>query len=125
MSWLGGSLVVLGLLLALAAAVGLVRLPDVYLRVQASALGALGVTAILLGSVGTGDGRMIARALLVATFLLLSSPVATHAIARAAWQRRQKLCSGGAWDETGRLAAPPEDAAGPDAATHGPPSPGP
>ena len=107
MSWLGGLVVVVGLVLALAAVVGLVRLEDVYQRVQAASLGYLGVTAILLASVATGDGKIIARALLVATFLLLSSPVAAHAIARAAWLRRQALRSKEAWDETGDLADPP------------------
>jgi len=106
-SWLGGLVVVVGLVLALAAVVGLVRLEDVYQRVQAASLGYLGVTAILLASVATGDGKIIARALLVATFLLLSSPVAAHAIARAAWLRRQALRSKEAWDETGDLADPP------------------
>ncbi|HEY0839541.1 MAG TPA: monovalent cation/H(+) antiporter subunit G [Vulgatibacter sp.] len=107
MSWLGGALTVIGLLLALVGVVGMLRLEDVYLRVQAASLGSLGVTAILLASVATGDGGIIARALLVATFLVVSTPVATHAVARAAWQRREKLLSKEGWDETGRLADPP------------------
>jgi len=104
---LGAALVIVGLLLALIAAAGLLRLQDIYLRVQAASVGSLGVVAILLASVGTGNGRIITRALLVATFLLLASPVSAHAITRAAWLRRVKLRSGGRWDETGTLAKPP------------------
>ncbi|HWV38524.1 MAG TPA: monovalent cation/H(+) antiporter subunit G [Vulgatibacter sp.] len=107
MSWVGILLVIVGLLLALVAAAGLLRLQDVYLRLQAASVGAIGVTSILLASLGTGNGRIIVRALLVATFLVLASPVSSHAIARAAWLRREKLGSKGGWDETGTLADPP------------------
>lgn len=113
MSWLAVALVIVGLVLALIASAGLLRLPDLYLRVQAASVGALGVVAILFASVGTGNARIITRAMLVATFLLLASPVSAHAITRAAWLRRQELRSKDGWDETGTLADPPRGEAHP------------
>jgi multicomponent Na+:H+ antiporter subunit G len=70
--------------------IGLVRLPDVYNRAQAATkCVTLGTCAILLGvavlGFGSGIPPMGIKALLCAAFILLTSPVAAHAICRGAY----------------------------------------
>ena len=73
---------------------GLVRLPDVYNRLQASTKSVtLGTCSIMFGTfliVGfTASGI---KALLCIVFLLLTAPVSAHALARSAHRSGVKLC---------------------------------
>lgn len=80
-----GALVVLGLLALTLAVVGIYRMPDVYTEIQATAKGAsLGIVALVLAVALTGDGPAIGRAVLIAVFLVVTAPLAAHALARAA-----------------------------------------
>ena len=83
----------IGLAFDLFGTIGLVRLPDVYNRVQAATkCVTLGTCMILLGVlVGAWGGAMGAKAALCAVFLLLTSPVAAHAIARGAYRSGVRL----------------------------------
>lgn len=83
---LGAAMLVVGALFSLVAAVGVLRFPDLPMRMHAATkagtLGAgllLGAAAVLLpnGSAGV-------RALAAIAFLVLTAPVAAHVIARAA-----------------------------------------
>ena len=80
---------------------GLIRLPDVYNRLQASTkCVTLGTCSILFGTAlvarfsATG-----AKCLLCIFFLLLTSPVAAHAIARGAHRAGIKLWEGSVVDK--------------------------
>ena len=79
---------------------GLVRLPDVYNRLQAATkCVTLGTCSILFGTfliVGFTAGGI--KALLCIIFLLLTSPVAAHAIARGAHRAGIKLWEGSVVD---------------------------
>ena len=88
----------IGLAFNLFGTIGLVRLPDVYNRLQAATkCVTLGTCMILLGVlVGAWGGHagitaMGAKAVLCAVFLLLTSPVAAHAIARGAYRSGVRL----------------------------------
>lgn len=81
---LGIIFIIIGLVFDLFGCLGLVRLPDVYNRLQAATkCVTLGTCSILFGTfliVGfTGAGI---KALLCALFILLTSPTAAHALAR-------------------------------------------
>lgn len=80
--------VVLGAGFSLIAAVGVLRLPDLYTRLHAaSKAGAIGAGLIFLAvAVASLDGAVILRALLGIVFLLLSTPVSAHLLARAAYR---------------------------------------
>lgn len=85
---LGVALIVLGLLVTGVTVYGVVRMKGLYPRLQAASKASmLGAVAILAASVGTRDGATIARAAVVALFLLLTTPIAAHAIANAAYER--------------------------------------
>jgi multicomponent Na+:H+ antiporter subunit G len=85
--------------------IGLVRLPDVYNRVQAATkCVTLGTCMILLGvlvAAWGGAWAMGTKALLCALFLLLTSPVAAHAIARGAYRSGVRLWEGSVVDRYG------------------------
>lgn len=78
------------------AALGVVRLPDLYTRMQAATkAAAVGVGAIM-GAIALSlhSVPVTVRAGLVAVFLLLTAPVAAHAIARSAHTRGVPLAPG-------------------------------
>lgn len=78
----GGFFCVLG-------AVGLLRMPDFYTRVHAaSVVDTLGAGLMLLGMLLQAGLTLVgAKLLMIFVLLLLTSPTATHALARAAWVR--------------------------------------
>jgi multicomponent Na+:H+ antiporter subunit G len=93
-----GVLVVAGGLFSLVAAIGVVRLPDILVRMHASTkAGTLGAGLILLAvAVFFRAGDISARAGAGIAFLLLTAPVAAHMIARAAYFAGVPL-----WKKTG------------------------
>ncbi|MGO4484014.1 monovalent cation/H(+) antiporter subunit G [Rhizobium pisi] len=79
-------LMIVGALFALSAAIGLVRLPDLYTRMHsASKAGTVG-SGLLLFAAGlySEDSVILARALAGFIFFLLTAPVSAHLLARAA-----------------------------------------
>lgn len=69
------------------AGVGVLRMPDLFLRMSATAkAGTLGAGLILLGAAFYFDSFSIyTRAIAIIVFLLLTAPVAAHMIGRAAY----------------------------------------
>ena len=90
---IGYIFIVLGLGFDGIGCIGLLRLPDVYNRLQATTkCVTLGTCSILLGTlVIKGLSTTGVKAILVAVFLLLTSPVAAHALARGAHKSGVKL----------------------------------
>jgi len=70
----------------IAGALGVIRMPDFYTRTHAAGItDTLGAEMILLGLiVQAGFSQTSLKLLLVAFFLFLTSPTATHAVANAA-----------------------------------------
>jgi len=83
---IGLILITVGVLFDLLGCVGLVRLPDVYNRIQASTkCVVLGTTLSLLGAmIWLGTTPAVIKGLLCILFLLITSSTAAHALARAA-----------------------------------------
>lgn len=76
----------IGTALMLIAAIGLLRMPDLYLRNSVASKGpTLGVTALMLASIlYFGELGVSSRAVAVIIFMILTAPVAAHMIGRAA-----------------------------------------
>jgi len=70
------------------AALGVVRLPDLYIRMHAATKsGTLGVTcAIFAVGLHFGDFAIAVRAFLIVVFIFLTAPVAAHLVGRAAYR---------------------------------------
>jgi len=86
--YIGMTIVAIGLLFDLLGCIGLVRLPDVYTRLQAATKSVtMGTCMILIGTcVYAGLGPLGVKALACMLFVLVTSPTAAHAIARGAYR---------------------------------------
>lgn len=94
---LAAFLLLAGGVFAFVAAVGVVRLPDLLIRMHAATkAGTLGAGLILLAVAihGTETGLAL-KALAAISFLLLTAPVSAHLIGRAAYRVGVRL-----WDRT-------------------------
>jgi multicomponent Na+:H+ antiporter subunit G len=82
-------LILAGSTFCLLAAVGLLRFPDLYTRLHASAkAGPLGAGLILLGvAVASADVLVVVRSVVGLVFLIVVSPLSGHLLARAALLR--------------------------------------
>jgi multicomponent Na+:H+ antiporter subunit G len=80
-------LLVLGGAFLLAAAIGVVRMPDLFTRMQTTTKAAtLGISCILIAvSVHMDDLGVAVRAFFTVIFFFLTAPVAAHMIGRAAY----------------------------------------
>ena len=107
-----GAFFVLGATFGLLAAIGVLRMPDVFTRMQASTKAAtLGLHCLLVGlSIAYPETGVVIRAVSVGAFVMLTTSVAAHVIARAAARARVPLWDGTLVDER------PPDLAGADAA---------
>ncbi len=99
----GTILIGIGMAFDVLGCLGLVRLPDVYNRLQAATkCVTLGTCLILIGvavAAGFEQAALAIKALLCAAFILLTSPVGAHALARGAYRSGVKLCEGSVVDE--------------------------
>ncbi|MBI1992810.1 MAG: monovalent cation/H(+) antiporter subunit G [Deltaproteobacteria bacterium] len=84
---ISGVLLLAGATFMLLAAVGVVRMPDLFTRMQTTTKSAtLGAGSMLLAAaLYFGDLGVTTRALAVISFLFLTAPVAAHMIGRAAY----------------------------------------
>ena len=88
---------VVGGAFAFIAALGIVRLPDVFTRMHASAKAAtLGTGLVFAGvAIHFGDTTSVSFCLLAIIFVFVTGPVAAHAIGRAAYRTGVPL-----WEKT-------------------------
>lgn len=86
----GSGVMVLGFVLLVLAALGVLRLPDALSRQHAATkAGTLAVSVILLGvTLRLGAAEWTWRALAIGLVLFLTLPVASHVLARAAFKER-------------------------------------
>lgn len=86
-----------GAIFILLASIGLVRMPDIYLRISVTTKAAtLGVGLILVSAgIYFNEASLISRVIAIICFLLLTAPVAAHMIGRTAYYTGTKL-----WDKS-------------------------
>lgn len=79
--------IIVGVLFVVIGAVGLLRLPDFYIRISAITKAAtVGVACIMIGvALYYNEMSMAFKAFAVILFLLITSPIAAHIIGRAAY----------------------------------------
>jgi multicomponent Na+:H+ antiporter subunit G len=108
--WLTAALMLVGALLTLLAAIGLLRFPDTFLRMQATAKAStLGLACLLAGAaLQLPDLSSIIRLGSIAAFIALTAPLSAHVLARAALHRRTPLWKGTVLNEYDPVACSPE-----------------
>ena len=96
-----GTLIIAGSLFMLLASIGILRLPDLLTRMHATTkAAALGVMLIMLAAaMHFAETSIVARALAIVVFILMTAPVAAHVIGRAGYFVGSKLWSGTVKDE--------------------------
>ncbi|NMB80582.1 MAG: monovalent cation/H(+) antiporter subunit G [Ignavibacteria bacterium] len=97
MEIISSALIILGSLMILISSIGLIRMPDLYMRMSATTKATtLGVGFVLIGTaIFFWEVGIVSRLLIIIVFLLLTAPVAAHMIGRAAYIDGVKL-----WDKT-------------------------
>ncbi|WP_178983446.1 monovalent cation/H(+) antiporter subunit G [Winogradskyella helgolandensis] len=92
-----GILATFGTVFVLLAAVGLIRMPDTYLRISVTTKAAtLGIGLILIAAaVYFNDLSITSRVLAIILFIVLTAPIAAHLIGRASYFIGIKL-----WDKS-------------------------
>jgi multicomponent Na+:H+ antiporter subunit G len=90
--WIVALLMLGGSAFMLLSAIGLLRMPDLLTRMQASTKASTLGAACLLGAFAIRSGEVadVSRAILVVVFLFVTTPVAAHMIARAAHRRLEE-----------------------------------
>ncbi|MHB1329920.1 MAG: monovalent cation/H(+) antiporter subunit G [Gemmatimonadales bacterium] len=95
--WIAGTLLLLGGVIILIAGIGVLRLPDFFMRMHAATkAGAAGSGFILLGVAALHpEAGTLIKAAVAILFLLLTTPIASHLLARAGYVGGVSL-----WDGT-------------------------
>jgi multicomponent Na+:H+ antiporter subunit G len=98
---ISAALLVVGACFMLLAGLGVLRLPDLFMRLQAATKAStLGVGCLMLGvAVHFQDLGVTTRAVLIIAFFFLTAPVGAHVIARAAYAVGVPLWKGTITDE--------------------------
>jgi multicomponent Na+:H+ antiporter subunit G len=101
---IGLALMVGGAFFNLCGCIGLVRLPDLYNRLQAATkCVTLGTCLLLAGAcVHQGFGAIGVKALVCILFVFITSPTAAHALSRGAYRGGVKLWEKSVVDEYGK-----------------------
>ncbi len=88
-----GILAFLGTLFVLFAAVGMIRMPDTYLRISVTTKAAtLGIGLLLLAAaIYSPEIAITAKVLVIILFILLTAPVSAHLIGRTSYFSGVKL----------------------------------
>jgi multicomponent Na+:H+ antiporter subunit G len=99
--WIVAGLLIFGAAFSFLAAVGIVRLPDVFTRMQASTKAStLGLGCMLLAlAIHFSDLSVTTRSFLVILFVFITSPIAAHMIGRVAYLMKEPLWEGTLIDE--------------------------
>lgn len=89
------------------AGIGLLRFPDVFMRMHASTkAGTLGVgLSVVSAAIFFGNDFVTTKAVLIVLFVLLTAPVAAHLIARAAYRTKTPLWGPTIIDDESRASA--------------------
>ena len=100
--WIAVLLILLGSIVSVISALGIIRLPDVYTRSHAATKSAtLSVLVCLIGAFiyfWSNDGFVSIRLVLGIIFVFLTAPVAGHLVCRAAYRSRVPLAEGSGED---------------------------
>jgi len=90
LTYLGYFLILVGSIFLFLGGLGLVRLPDIYSRLQAGTKAStLGSMSLILG-VGLLRPEWLIKSLIIIIFIALSNPVSSHALARGSYRHKIK-----------------------------------
>lgn len=91
----------MGALFILLAAIGVVRMPDLYLRISVTTKAATLGIGLILGAAAIyfGDTAITSRVMAIILFMLLTAPVGAHMIGRASYFTGVKMWLDSQYDD--------------------------
>ncbi len=96
---IGEVFLIIGGIFVLLSSLGLIRMPDVYNRMQTSTKAVtLGAIFSIIG-IGILEPSWFLKALLIVLFLLFTNPISAHSIGRASYKKGVKLWEGSVVDK--------------------------
>lgn len=101
--FIGAALILIGSIISVISAIGIIRFPDVYTRAHAATKSS--TLAVLLTLIGTfiyiwySDAFISVRVILGILFVFITAPVSGHLIIRAAYRSNVKLADSTIEDE--------------------------
>ena len=94
MNELAGSIVILvGAFFLFSAGVGVLRMPDVFTRIQAGTKASTLGNILVLAGLGLHHPDWALKLLIIADFVLLTNPLGSHALSRAAHSIRTPMAA--------------------------------
>lgn len=114
--YLTGALLLCGAFFLAVAAVGVLRMPDLFMRMSTSTKASVVCVGLILagGAVHFSNLAVTARVIAVVVFVALTAPIAAHMIGRAAYREGIALWKGTFRDDLkGRYPAEPSEPASP------------
>lgn len=101
--WIGALLILLGSIISVVSAIGIIRFHDIYSRAHAATkTTTLAVLTTLIGVfiyMWFGEGYMSVRLMLGIVFVFMTAPVSGHLVLRAAYRAKIKMAEETAEDE--------------------------
>lgn len=88
---IGSILVLVGAFFLFSAGLGLLRMPDAYTRIQAGTKASTLGNILVLAGLGFYHPDWALKLLVVAYFVLMTNPLSSHALSRAAHARRTPM----------------------------------
>lgn len=88
---LGSLLILLGAIFLFSAGVGLLRMPDVYTRIQAGTKATTLGNILVLAGLAVYHPGWTFKLVLAIYFVLMTNPVSSHALSRAAYRTRTPM----------------------------------
>lgn len=86
---IGGALILIGSAFLFLGALGILRMPDVYNRLQAGTKATtLGAMSLIMG-VGFLEPSWMLKSIIIVVFVAFSNPISSHALARAMYKRKR------------------------------------
>ena len=106
MQTLGAFLALVGAMFLFLGALGLVRMPDPYNRIQAGTKASTLGVILALGGLALYQPDWLPKLALVALFIVITNPVSAHALARASHRAGIPLAAATVRDELAEAEAP-------------------
>lgn len=84
--------------------IGILRMPDIYTKLHAASKSVfLGVTLLCASAALVSTDAMKYRIVIIALLVIMTTPIASHVVGRAAWVMHERMETPGAVDETHTL----------------------
>jgi multicomponent Na+:H+ antiporter subunit G len=91
---IGSILILIGAFFLFSAGLGLLRMPDTFTRIQAGTKASTLGNILVLAGLGVYHPDWTLKLLIVAYFILMTNPLSSHALSRAAYAIRTPMAPG-------------------------------